>query len=81
MMSNQPQDITSYLRSAFIDEIIIHHHHHHRLSSTFYATLRKTAENAASDGFWSNFSAAAFCAPNQLVGVLLRLIFVILAVI
>ena len=30
----------------------------------------KTAENAASDGFWSNLGGAAFCLPHQLVGFL-----------
>ena len=30
----------------------------------------KTAENAVSDGFRSNFSGAAFCLPYQLVGTL-----------
>ena len=27
----------------------------------------KMAENAASDDFWSSFSGAAFCLPDQLV--------------
>ena len=30
----------------------------------------KTAENAASDSFGSNFSGAAFCLPYQMVGIL-----------
>ena len=36
-----------------------------------FIEVRKTAENAASDGFGSNFSGAAFCLPHQLVGFLL----------
>ena len=36
-----------------------------------HKSFRKTAENAASDGFESNSSGAAFCLPHQLVGVLL----------
>ena len=28
----------------------------------------KTAENAASDGFYSNFNGTAFCLPHQMVG-------------
>ena len=38
--------------------------------STFIK-VRKTAENATSDGFGSYFSGAAFCLPYQLVGILL----------
>ena len=38
--------------------------------STFSEIL-KTAKNAASDGFGSNFSGAAFYLPSQLVGILL----------
>ena len=34
------------------------------------ATAKKTVENAASDGFGSTFSGAAFCLPHQLVGIL-----------
>ena len=33
--------------------------------------LKKADENAASYGFGSNFSGAAFCLPHQLVGILL----------
>ena len=36
--------------------------------------IRKTAENAACDGFGSKFSGAAFCLPHQLVGFLLRIL-------
>ena len=36
-----------------------------------FAEVRKTAENAASDSFGSNFSGAAFCLPQQLVSLLL----------
>ena len=32
--------------------------------------LKKTAQNAASNGFGSKFSGAAFCLPHQLVGFL-----------
>ena len=35
-----------------------------------FIEVRQTAENAASDGFGSNFSGAAFCLPHQLVGIL-----------
>ena len=35
--------------------------------------VRKTAENAPSDGFWLNSNGAAFCLPQQLVGILLTL--------
>ena len=31
--------------------------------------LRKTAENAASDGFGSNFSGTAFCLPHQFLNI------------
>ena len=35
-----------------------------------FTEVRKTAENTASDGFGSNFSAAALCLPHQLVAIL-----------
>ena len=35
-----------------------------------FIEVRKTVENATSDGFWSNFSGAAFCLLHQLVGFL-----------
>jgi hypothetical protein len=37
-----------------------------------YGNSRKrSVQNAASDGFGSNFSGAPFCLPHQLVGFLL----------
>ena len=36
-----------------------------------FIEVREKAENAASDGFGSNFSGVSFCLPNQLVGFLL----------
>ena len=33
---------------------------------------KNLAHNAAFNGFWSNFSGAAFCLPHQLVGFLLK---------
>ena len=33
--------------------------------------VRKTAANAATNGFWSNFSGAAFCLSHQLMDLLL----------
>ena len=36
-----------------------------------FIEVRKTAENAASDGFGSNLSGTAFCLPHQMVGFLL----------
>ena len=35
-----------------------------------FIEIRKTAANAAFDGFGSNFCGAAFCLPHQLVGIL-----------
>ena len=35
-----------------------------------FIEVRKTAENAASDGCGSNFSGTAFYLPHQLVGVI-----------
>ena len=35
-----------------------------------FIDVRKTAENAASDDFASNFSGAAFCQPYQMEGIL-----------
>ena len=35
-----------------------------------FVKVRKTAENAASDGFWSIFSGTAYGLPHQLVGLL-----------
>ena len=37
-----------------------------------FIEVRKTADNAASDGFWSNFGGASFCLSHQLVGNLFR---------
>ena len=34
-----------------------------------FMEVRETAENAASDGFGSNFSGAAFYLPDQLMGI------------
>ena len=40
-------------------------------SGRHFFEVRKPADNAASDGFGSNFNGTAFClAPNQLVGFL-----------
>ena len=36
-----------------------------------FTKVRKPAENAASDGFGSTCGGAAFCLPQQLVGILL----------
>ena len=43
-----------------------------------FIKVRKTVDNAASDGFRSNFSGAAFCLPHQLVGILLFVVAVVL---
>ena len=37
-----------------------------------FTEFRKTADNAASDGFGLNFSGAAFCLPHHLVGILFK---------
>ena len=39
-------------------------------SDLHLSKLKKMAENAASDGFQSNFSGTAFCLPHQVVGIL-----------
>ena len=40
-------------------------------SDLHISKFKKTTENAASDSFRSNFSGAAFCLPQQLLGILL----------
>ena len=55
---------------------LVNGHTEYDITSNFrsaFIEVRKPAENAASDGFGSNFSDAAFCLPHQMVGILLLL--------
>ena len=64
------------LRGAGIHADLIYSHAGYDVTSYFrsaFIEVRKTVENAASDGFGSNVSGAAFCLPHQLVRFLLLL--------
>ena len=66
-------DVTNYFRSEVIAKKL-RKYRVRRLHSYFgsiFIEVRKTAENAASYGFGSNFSGAAFCLSRQLEDFLL----------
>ena len=54
-------------------DIVVYSHTGYDVISYFrsaFTEVQKTAENADSDGFGSNFSGAALCLPHRLVGIL-----------